>query len=194
SPQSTHAYASLSETITVMSARLVKSSCVTLPFRTILSTLPELQLIRRFPLSCQGALVAFVNTIEDRSFTRLVFRVAYLDVRKSHVYRVLNWRRCRPLVLPEHTCVVSLKLELQPARRLDMHVDAESGQQVIVVIARAKAPACKALQARTEYAAKVEPTRQLLVQLVRWDEIRWARNLLRKGCRRSQQSKQRNHK
>lgn len=32
SPQSNHAYASLTETITVMSARLVKNACVTLPF------------------------------------------------------------------------------------------------------------------------------------------------------------------
>ena len=31
-PQSTHAYASLAETITVMSAKLVKDACVTLPF------------------------------------------------------------------------------------------------------------------------------------------------------------------
>src|SRR5262249_44987008 len=32
SPQSTYAYASLVETITVMSARVVKTACVTLPF------------------------------------------------------------------------------------------------------------------------------------------------------------------
>src|SRR5262245_38114264 len=32
SPQSAHAYASLAETIAVMSARLVKNACVTLPF------------------------------------------------------------------------------------------------------------------------------------------------------------------
>jgi chromate reductase, NAD(P)H dehydrogenase (quinone) len=32
SPRSTHAYESLTETITVMSARLVKDACVTLPF------------------------------------------------------------------------------------------------------------------------------------------------------------------
>jgi len=32
SPHSTHAFASLAETITVMSGRLVKNACVTLPF------------------------------------------------------------------------------------------------------------------------------------------------------------------
>jgi len=67
SPRSTHAYASLTETITVMSARLVKNACVTLPFwdktrdATGIASHPEISAL------LQKALAEFIRTIENRT-------------------------------------------------------------------------------------------------------------------------------
>ena len=67
SPRSTHAYASLTETITVMSARLVKNACVTLPFwdktrdATGTASHPEISAL------LQKALAEFIRTIENRT-------------------------------------------------------------------------------------------------------------------------------
>ena len=72
SPQSNHAYASLAETITVMSARLVKNACVTLPFwdksrdaRGIASH-PEISAL------LQKSLTEFVDAIGNRTFDQAV--------------------------------------------------------------------------------------------------------------------------
>jgi NAD(P)H-dependent FMN reductase len=66
SPQSTYAYASLAETITVMSARLVKNACVTLPFwnKTLdargVAGHPEISSL------LMRSMIELVNAIEDR--------------------------------------------------------------------------------------------------------------------------------
>jgi len=66
SPQSTHAYVSLAETIAVMSARLVKNACVTLPFwnKTLdvrgVAAHPEISSL------LMKSIFEFVNAIEDR--------------------------------------------------------------------------------------------------------------------------------
>jgi chromate reductase, NAD(P)H dehydrogenase (quinone) len=66
SPQSTHAYASLAETIVVMSARLVKNACVTLPFwnKTLdargVAAHPEISTL------LMKSIFEFGNAIEDR--------------------------------------------------------------------------------------------------------------------------------
>ena len=65
SPHSTHAYASLTETITVMSARLAKNACVTLPFwdKTLdaegVASHPELSAL------LQKAVIEFVAAIRN---------------------------------------------------------------------------------------------------------------------------------
>ena len=66
SPQSTHAYASLAETISVMSAQLVKNACVTLPFWN--KTLDERGVAAHPEISSllTKSIIEFVNAIEGR--------------------------------------------------------------------------------------------------------------------------------
>ncbi len=53
-------------------------------------------------------------------------RFADLHVRKAQVHCVLKRRSGRILVLPEHACVLTLRVELQPGCGFDKQVDAET--------------------------------------------------------------------
>jgi chromate reductase, NAD(P)H dehydrogenase (quinone) len=66
SPQSTHAYASLVETITVMSARVVSSACVTLPFWN--KNLDAAGIASHAELSglLHNALMEFIRAVENK--------------------------------------------------------------------------------------------------------------------------------
>src|SRR5437762_12628742 len=63
---------------------------------------------------------------------RFLLRIANLDVSQPKIHGVLKGRDWRVLILPEDVCVLALYKKLEPRRRLNAHVNTETGEQIAV--------------------------------------------------------------
>jgi hypothetical protein len=90
----------------------------------------------------------------------LLFRTTDLEVGDPEVHGFCKRWRGRPLVLPEHARVLTLKLELEPGDGLRRQIDSQPSKQIGVVIAVTETAGCNSLQARAELSAKAKPGRQ----------------------------------